>query len=362
MPPRRGRRRAPWGWIALVALALGVGYWGGRGWRAEPPGERPKGAPAPARPEARAPAPAADGLGALEAVLGVLDPEGVRMGVADAAAAEALLERLEGVAGVAVGAVIREPGRVRASLHVADRVVPLELWWTEAAAGAGRPRIAVVIDDLGGDLAVARAFLDLPMAVTPAILPHLTHSRGAAELARSRGADVILHLPMEPQGYPDRDPGEGALLAAMGEAELRRAVEAALASVPGVVGVNNHMGSRLTELPVPLGWITAVLGARGLYFLDSATSPGSVAAQVARDGGLPWARRDVFLDNVQTVEAVAAQLAKTVAVARAKGQAVAIGHPHPETLEALKGWAPRLDALGVEVVPLGRLVRRGGGA
>ncbi|MHB8764551.1 MAG: divergent polysaccharide deacetylase family protein [Deferrisomatales bacterium] len=367
MPRKRGARAggSPWPWIALVAVALAAGFWVGRSFRGAPPARpaAPPPAPAPRAAPAAPRPPAAEER--VRAVLGTLDPTGVSRRVADRGEAEALLERLGEVGRadplVGVGQVAWEPHRARAELRVGAERYPLDLSWPSAPAGA-RPRLAVVIDDLGRDLALAQAFLDLELPVTPAILPFLPHSRGTVELARARGREFLLHLPMQPRGYPGVDPGEGALLEGMSQADVRRRVAEGLAWTPGAAGVNNHMGSRLTELEGPMGWVMDELASRDLLFLDSATSAQSVAARVARDAGLAWARRDVFLDNELKDEAIEAQIAKAARQAQRTGQAVAIGHPHAGTLRALRRWEPKLRELGIEVVPLGRLVQRGGGA
>lgn len=225
----------------------------------------------------------------------------------------------------------------------------------------GTGRLAVVIDDMGADLPAARRFLDLEVAITPAVIPFLPHSLDVAHLARERERPFLVHLPMEPQGYPKVSPGRGALLSSMDEAEVRGGVREALDSLPGAAGINNHMGSRLTEQEKPMGWVMDELKGRGLYFLDSVTSSRSVAGRVARASGVGWARRDVFLDNEQEVEAVGRQLAQAAAKAKRNGSAIAIGHPHRATLEALRLWAPKLKEAGIEVVPLESLVQRPAG-
>lgn len=305
-------------------------------------------------------------LDAFRGVVGSLDPRGTRVAVADRAAAQALRQRLEAAAerhGSRVLETSRGESALGLELRAGEGRYPVELWWPLGApVAAPPPMLAIVIDDLGRSREEAQAFLDLPLPITPAILPHLPMSAQVAHLARERGREFLLHLPMQPQGYPARDPGEGALLASMGEEEVRRAVARNLASLPGTAGVNNHMGSRLTELDEPMKWVMDELAARGLYFLDSLTSPRSVAAQAARRAGLRWARRDVFLDNDRDEEAVGRQIEKAVEAARTGGFAVAIGHPHAVTRRALARWAPTIEAAGVQVVPLGEgLARRGGG-
>jgi polysaccharide deacetylase 2 family uncharacterized protein YibQ len=215
-----------------------------------------------------------------------------------------------------------------------------------------------VVDDLGADAAAARELLDLEAPITPAVIPFLAHSLDVAHLARERDREFLLHLPMEPQAYPKQNPGKGALLSVMSEAEVRAGVAQALSSVPGAAGVNNHMGSRLTALQAPMDWVMDELRSRNLYFLDSVTSPRSVAGAAARSAGIGWARRDVFLDNVQTVPAVGRQLELAMQKARKNGSAIAIGHPHRATLDALRLWIPKIRDAGIEIVPLSALIQR----
>lgn len=307
---------------------------------------------------------------ALRAILGPLDPGGTRLSVRDRLEAEAVLDSVARVArkhpqSVSLTERRREGDRFLATLRVDSREYPLEVGWLERAEPASRqgegPRLALVIDDLGTSEAQARSFLELEVPVTPAVIPYLPASVRVAHLARERGREFLLHLPMQPRGYPAKNPGEGALLEGMSETEVRRRLAEALSSVPGAAGVNNHMGSRLTELRSPMVWVMDELRRRDLYFLDSLTSPRSVAAKAAQEAGVGWVLRDVFLDNEEDAAAVGRQIEKAVEKAKASGAAVAIGHPHPTTLEALRLWGPKIRAAGVEVVPLGQLIRSGEG-
>ncbi|GAB4267777.1 MAG: hypothetical protein Kow0092_21270 [Deferrisomatales bacterium] len=347
---RRAAKPIPWAWwLALVVLAAAVGYLGGHVARR---------APAPAdgpRYGARFPR--------VEALLGPLGQGEARVSVADRREAEALLARLRRAAaddGLRVSEGPAAPGAasVAVRLESAGDAYSAVIRWPE---GPGRrpPRLAIVIDDMGRDLDAARQLLDLDAPVTLSILPRLRHTGATARLARSRGRQYLLHLPMQPQGYPDVDPGPGALLEGMDEEAIRRRVREALEEVPGAAGVNNHMGSRLTEIEAPMGWVMDELKGRGLFFLDSVTTANSVAALAAREAGVAWARRDVFLDNVRTEEAVGEQLRKALERARRHGEAVAIGHPHQATLAALRAWIPRIREAGVTLVPVGDLARTG---
>jgi polysaccharide deacetylase 2 family uncharacterized protein YibQ len=166
-----------------------------------------------------------------------------------------------------------------------------------AFAHADRPRIAVIIDDLGHNLELGRAAVGLPGAVTYAVLPMRPYSEVLARLAHASGREVMLHLPMQAEGRQALGPG--GLYEDMERFALGRALRLGLAGVPHVVGVNNHMGSYLTRRAVPMRWVMHELRCAGdLYFVDSRTDVRTVARQEARNAGLSTAQRDVFLDNV----------------------------------------------------------------
>jgi len=218
------------------------------------------------------------------------------------------------------------------------------------------PRVAIVFDDLGQHMAPVERLLAMGEPFTFSVLPYLPHSREAADLAYGAGEEVLLHLPMEPQGYPTADPGEGALFVDLPEAELARRLEKALHAVPHIDGVNNHMGSRFTEDPAGMAVVMEGLRRANLFFLDSRTTPNSVADLAAAEMGVPFVTRDIFLDNDRSEASVAAQFDRLIAHAVATGTAIAIGHPHPETLAALEEGLPRLRGAGVTIVPLSQLV------
>lgn len=205
-----------------------------------------------------------------------------------------------------------------------------------------RPVVALIIDDMGHGLAPAKrlAALDIPM--TFSILPHSAQAKAVARLARAKGLEVMLHLPMEPKGYPGRNPGQGVLLCDMSHEKLLAVLREDLAKVPQAVGVNNHMGSSFSLHPELLEPVLLEIKRRNLFYLDSFTSADSQGLATALRLGLRTGRRDVFLDHQKSREAIDHQMERLLNVARKKGYAVAIGHPHSETIEALKAWAPHL--------------------
>lgn len=217
-------------------------------------------------------------------------------------------------------------------------------------------RVALVIDDFGHDLAMARKFINLPVPVTFSVLPHLPHTREVAALAAAHGHEVLLHMPMEPHGYPKTNPGRGALLVAMTPQQMVAEIDKALKENPYARGINNHMGSRFTEDPEAMRVVLQHLKSKNFYFLDSYTSGQSAALSVARELGMACAQRDIFLDHEPTEEFVRRQVAEVIRRAKLEGQAVAIGHPHAVTLKVLQQEADSFATEGIEVVPLKKLL------
>lgn len=225
-----------------------------------------------------------------------------------------------------------------------------------APAPAEGGRIALVIDDLGRSLADLDTIEHLDVPVSYAVLPYEEETQPVVERLRERKAEMLLHLPMEPAN--GEDPGPGALRLGMTPEQLRQLTLAALRAVPGAVGVNNHMGSGLSADERSMKTILAVLAGRNLFFLDSRTSAQSVGYQTAIRAGVPAAERQVFLDSDTQTEAIRGQFHRLLGLARTRGAAVAIGHPHPETLAVLAEEVPKAKALGYEFVPVSYLLDR----
>lgn len=216
--------------------------------------------------------------------------------------------------------------------------------------------VALVIDDLGERLEDLEPLLALGVPVTYAVLPYEKNTPGVVAELRKRRVEMLLHLPMEPRN--GEDPGPGALLVDMDDDQLREKTEAALHAVPGVVGVNNHMGSRLSEDARAMTPILRVLAERGLFFLDSRTSAESQGYRTARSLGLPAAERHVFLDRDPSPEAIRTQFRRLLELSRTRGAAVAIGHPLPGTLQVLTEEVPKAREEGFEFVPVSDLLDR----
>ncbi|MBF0401023.1 MAG: divergent polysaccharide deacetylase family protein [Magnetococcales bacterium] len=217
--------------------------------------------------------------------------------------------------------------------------------------------LALIIDDLGYNLPIAQGIMALSADLTLAILPRLPHSRQIARMGKQTGREMLLHQPMEPQRYPQTNPGPGAILASMERADMQAVLRTNLDLFPEVVGINNHMGSRLTEQSDAMDAVMAVLSEKKLFFIDSRTSDSSVGFARAMANQVPSAVRHVFIDNVPEEGAILRQLAQLEHMAHKPGNAIGIGHPYRETLTALQHWLPTLAHKGIHLVRVSRLIR-----
>lgn len=223
-----------------------------------------------------------------------------------------------------------------------------------AVALAQPPRIALIIDDMGYNRTRGEAVLQLPAAVTCAVIPEAPWSPALARQAIAAGKEVMLHLPMATDSGRPLD--KGGLRDGMSAQKVRATVRAALERIPQAVGANNHMGSTVTRRPELMLPLMKELASQNRYFIDSLTTPDSVAAITARDQQLPTDRRDIFLDNETDELRINEQFNKLLAVARRRGHAIGIAHPYPETLSYLKKVLPLLSDMDVEMVPVSRLL------
>ncbi|BDU69042.1 hypothetical protein GETHOR_11430 [Geothrix oryzae] len=221
------------------------------------------------------------------------------------------------------------------------------------------PVLALVIDDLGYvQPELVTRLCSLPVAFSVAVLPYQEHTRVSADIAYRLGKEVMLHLPMEPIGYPgpSRDPGPNAILYNLPEAEVRRRVRMALEEVPHRVGVNNHMGSRITPDRLRMGWVLQEIKARKYFFVDSRTEKDSVAFDVAEKLGIPTVQRRVFLDDDKAFPEMEKQWDRAIKLAEKDGSVLIIGHIYPETVEALEKLVARSKGL-VRFVKAGDLAK-----
>jgi len=233
---------------------------------------------------------------------------------------------------------------------------------TRAATAPGAelsasPVIAIIIDDVGYRHREDREALDLPGPVAYAILPHSPHAAEMSALAAGLGKEVLLHLPMEAaEPAQNRFLGPGGLLLDMGREEFLSTLSGDFGSVPDAIGVNNHMGSLLTKHTGRMEWLMEYLKANDKFYVDSMTSNLSVAGTVAVQSRVPSLSRDVFLDNEQDAGNIRARFHELIEAARRKGTALAIGHPHPETIAVLREELARLDTYGVALIGLRELL------
>ncbi len=225
-----------------------------------------------------------------------------------------------------------------------------------ASPRPGHPRVAIIFDDAGYGILGAREIEAIGRPLTLSILPHLPYSTIIAEEAPARGVQVILHLPMEPDNTAIQV-GEGGIRVAMSDEEIQQAISADFATVPYAVGANNHMGSLATSDPRVMRAVLREMKDRRLFFVDSVTTPHSVAMQVAREVGVPTAARAVFLDNQDDEAYVRGQFRILIAVAQARGQAIAIGHVGRVTAKILLSLLPEFDEAGIQFVRVSDLVR-----
>ena len=216
-------------------------------------------------------------------------------------------------------------------------------------------RLAIVIDDAGNNLQELSPYLEFPAPLTFAVLPQLRHSARAAELIRSHGHEVILHLPMA--AVSGLYPGPGTITDELSDLEIRDLLERNFASISGAVGTNNHMGSAGTADARIMDAVMAYLADTGRFFVDSRTTPRSVAGAYATKYGVPFMTRDVFLDHDRNPAAIRSALRQGLDVARRQGYAVLIGHSAVrEVAAALMEAYPDLERLGYVVVPLSELI------
>ncbi len=217
------------------------------------------------------------------------------------------------------------------------------------------PKIAIILDDLGYNRPAGERALELPGAITYAIIPFTPYSKDFAEKANQLNREVILHMPME-SSDPQRRLDTGGITAQLSEEEVRARVSKAIADVPHIVGLNNHMGSNVTANVQIMHWLMQEVQDKPLFFVDSLTNPHSVANRSAQYYNIPSLKRDVFLDNVQTEANIERMFRSLVSLAQKRGHAIAIGHPYPATLSYLEKALPQLEQMGVQLVEASDLV------
>jgi uncharacterized protein len=277
----------------------------------------------------------------------------------NAAARDKLLQKLQAVATLhrlTVDATTANGNSSRITLRsvgIATHHIEIEVLSSRAGNNenlpAGAARLAIVLDDLGSDRSVADAIFALQVPITLSVLPYHAHSQEIAQEARKHGCEVMLHLPM--QSVANETPERQELRPGLKREEVEAIVNKMLESVPEADGVNNHQGSQATSNGALMDELMPVLRDAGVFYVDSRTSAGTVAYDTAKRDGVKTAFRNVpFLDDVQNKAAVKRQLQIAIRGAKEKGEAIAIGHPHAVTLDALREMLPEAKKQGVRLV------------
>jgi polysaccharide deacetylase 2 family uncharacterized protein YibQ len=217
-----------------------------------------------------------------------------------------------------------------------------------------QPSMVIIIDDLGYNLANGLGAVNLPGPITLAVMPHTPHGALLARLGNEADKQIMLHVPM--QNHAGLRLGPGGLTLDMDEDEFKQVLREDFASVPHAAGLNNHMGSALTEQNLPMQWTMDVANELDMFFVDSRTSPDSVALQQALAQAVPALTRDVFLDNDTNIEALEIQFQQAIDIANKHGFAVLIGHPYPATVAFLSTSIGRLGEAGIKLTSASALI------
>jgi len=218
-----------------------------------------------------------------------------------------------------------------------------------------KPKLSLIVDDLGYDKSIANRFFSLDAVLTCSILPYSPFHKSIAQKAHEQGIEVMLHLPMEPVEYPGIDPGPGTLFCSMPPDQLIRQLEKNIEMVPFIKGVNNHMGSKMTASSTQMYQIFSVLKQRNLYFIDSRSTTHTVCRPSARLFQIPFAERTVFIDHQTDVPFIRSQIKVLLQEAHRQGEAIGIVHPHENTLIVLQETLPDIKEQ-VTLVPASRIV------
>lgn len=242
---------------------------------------------------------------------------------------------------------------------IALLLVPVLSGLVSVGVAAERPLIAIIIDDLGNQKRAGERVIQLPGPVACSIMPRTAYGTYLAEQAHRAGKEVMLHLPMQAMAMAtDKFIGPDNITLDTSRMKLSSILADDLAAVPHTVGINNHMGSLITRHPGHMAWLMEEISARGdLFFIDSYTTPASVALQTAREQGVPAERRHVFLDNDAAAD-IEREFARLKQLADRQGYAIAIGHPYPATLAYLERALPQLETEGYQLVPVSQIVQR----
>lgn len=249
------------------------------------------------------------------------------------------------------------PRPVRKPDYLVEKPEPIVRTPEPIAPGAGRGRLAIIIDDMGASLQEARSLAGIGVPLTFSIIPGLHSYREVASFAAEKGIEIMIHIPMQSKGWPQRRLEANGLLVSMDSAAIRERLNEFIRDIPRAVGANNHMGSEFTEHDEQMASVLESLKQKRLFFIDSVTTPRSVGLRLARELGVKSGKRNVFLDNEQSYAYILGQLKQAVRQARKNGYAIAICHPHPATIKTLSSVLPSLSSQGIALVHVSQLVR-----
>ena len=267
----------------------------------------------------------------------------------DASSIEKAFSGLQEVQGVEVS--LKEPTRLTVMINEKQWNI---FFHVIKAPEKKLSQVAIIIDDMGMDIEIARKLGAIDADITFSVLPQEKYTQEVGDYLHKQGKEILLHQPME--GGNGKNPGLGAIFHDTDPAQAQKILEDSLGKVPMAMGVNNHMGSVVTQNEVIMKAMFSTIKEHGLFFIDSITTGNSVCRVVAAQEKLPFQARDVFLDNDQTYQYIAGQLDELVVTAKHRGEAIGICHPHPVTVEVLVKEIPRLKEKGIEVVRVSRLV------
>jgi len=275
-------------------------------------------------------------------------------------AMEVKLNALEPTPERAVKAMSPAPPSAHPAMHPAARPPKNPETWQRHAVAVktdGRPKIAIVFDDLGVDKGRTRRAIQLKRPLSMSFLSYANHLAAQTKAAKEAGHELWMHVPMEPSAK-SVDPGPNVLLSGLDPASTLKSLRWNLDQFTGYVGINNHMGSRFTADVAGMRQVMGELRVRGLAFLDSLTSGKSAGRRSAREADVPFAIRNIFIDHEDDIAVIRGQLAKIEKLAREQGHAIAIGHPREATLKAIKPWLEGIEAKGFQLVPVSVLLSR----
>ena len=219
-----------------------------------------------------------------------------------------------------------------------------------------KPSISIIIDDLGYKQKEDILALSLPGPVAYAILPHAPYTKKIATIASQNGKEILLHQPMQALEN-NKLLGPGALTLNMTHKEFVKTLETNISVISNIIGINNHMGSLLTRHPGHMQWLMNVLKKNEYIYVDSLTSTNSVAGEIAKKNKIPFLKRDIFLDNNTDLEYITKKFFELITLAKKEGTALAIAHPHSNTIKTLSEFLQDIDAYGVKLIGVKSLIK-----